>query len=118
MNLEDALAKDGEMRARMLAAIANQHQLDAKAVAKLDACALGNWLHGEGERKFKFLKNFQPAVDAHAAFHSEVEKVVRQINLGEYEQAKAMLSNGTPCTRAFVTMVATVRALKTEAKLG
>ena len=117
MNLEEALAKDGETRQRLLAAIAGKFQLDSKSVAKVDACMLGNWLHGEAERKFKFLKSYKPCVDAHDAFHAEVEKVVRQINLGEYEQAKAMLANGTPCTKAFLAMVAAVRQFKVEAKL-
>jgi len=117
MDLNDALAKDGELRAKLLAAIAGQYQLDAKGVAKVDACVLGNWLHGEAERKFPFVKSYQPCVDAHDAFHAEVEKVVRQINLGEYAQAQAMLANGTPCTKAFVAMVAAVRQLKTDAKL-
>ncbi|RZI44163.1 chemotaxis protein [Herbaspirillum sp. HC18] len=117
MNLEEALAKDAEVRQKLLSAIAGQHQLDPKSVAKIDACMLGNWLHGEGERRFQFVKSFQPCVDAHTAFHAEVEKVARQINLGEFEQAKAMLANGTPCTKAFVTMVGAVRQLKADAKL-
>lgn len=117
MNLDQALAKDGELRPKLLAAIEGKYQLDAKAIGKVDACELGNWLHGEAERKFPFVKSFQPAVDAHDAFHAEVEKVVRQINLGEYEQATAMLANGTPCAKAFVAMVAALRQLKTDAKL-
>ena len=118
MNLEEALAKDAEIRQKLLAAIAAQHELDPKSAGKTDGCMLGNWLHGEGERKFPFVKSFQPCVDAHAVFHAEVEKVVRQINLGEYEQAKAMLGNGTPCTKAFLALVAAVRQLKTDAKLA
>jgi hypothetical protein len=117
MNLEEALAKDAELKPKLLAAIAGKYELDAKAVAKVDACVLGNWLHGEGERKFPFVKSFTPCVEAHDAFHAEVEKVVRQINLGEYEQAQAMLANGTPCTKAFVTLVGALRQLKTDAKL-
>lgn len=117
MNLDEALVKDGELRQKLLAAIAGKYQLDAKAVAKVDACALGNWLHGEAERKFPFVKSYRPCVDAHDAFHAEVEKVVRQINLGEYEQAEAMLANGTPCSKAFVAMVAALRQLKKDARL-
>lgn len=117
MNLEEAIAKEGETRPKLLAAINGKHQLDPKAAGKVDACMLGNWLHGEAERKFPFVKSFQPCVDAHDAFHAEVEKVVRQINLGEYEQAQAMLSSGTPCTKAFIAMVAAVRKLKIDAKL-
>lgn len=117
MNLEEALAKDGELRAKLLAAIAGKYQLDPKGVAKIDGCMLGNWLHGEAEHKFPFVKSFRPCVDAHDAFHAEVEKVVRMINLGEYEQAQAMLASGTPCTKAFIAMVAAVRQLKSDAKL-
>ncbi len=117
MNLDEALIKDGELRHKLLAAIAGKHQLDTKSVAKLDGCALGNWLHGEGERKFPFIKSFRPAVDAHAAFHAEMEKAARLINLGEYEQAEAALASGTPCSRAFVAMVGAVRQLKKDARL-
>lgn len=117
MDLEEAIAKDGEVRQKLLAAIDGKYQLDVKAAAKVDACVLGNWLHGEGERKFPFVKSFQPCVEAHDAFHAEVEKIVRQINLGEYDQAKAMLANGTACTKAFIAMVGAVRQLKKDAKL-
>jgi len=117
MNLEDALAKEMEIKSKLLAAISGRYELDPKGMSKVDACVLGNWLHGEGEGKFPFVKSFSPCVEAHDAFHAEVEKIVRQINLGEYEQAQAMLANGTPCTRAFVAMVGAVRRLKKDAKL-
>lgn len=117
MNLEEALAKEGELRPKLLAAIEGKYELDAKGVAKVDVCMLGSWLHGEAERKFPFVKSYGPCVEAHDAFHVEVEKVVRMINLGEYEQAQAMLAGGTPCTRAFIAMVGAVRQFKKDAKL-
>lgn len=117
MNLNEALIKDGELRQKLLAAIAGKYQLEAKSVGKVDACELGNWLHGEAERMFPFMKSYRPCVDAHAAFHAEIEKVVRQINLEEYETAKAMLENGTSCSKAFVAMVAALKELKKDAKL-
>lgn len=117
MNLEEALLKEGEIRKKLLAAIKGKHEIDAKATGKIDACMLGGWLHGEAERKYPFVKSYQPCADAHAAFHAEVEKVARQITLGEYEQAEAMLANGTACTRAFITMVSAVRQLKADTKL-
>ncbi len=117
MNLEEALAKEGELRNKILAAIAGNYEIDAKAIAKVDSCMLGNWLHGEAEGKFPFVKSFGPCVEAHDAFHAEVEKVARQVNLGEHEQAKAMLASGSPCTKAFIAMVGAVRQLKKDAKL-
>jgi hypothetical protein len=117
MDIDAALAKEAETRPKLLAAIAAKHELDPKAAGKVDACVLGNWLHGEAERKFPFVKSFQPCVDAHDAFHAEVEKVVRQINLGEYENAQAMLAKDTPCSKAFMSMIAAVKQLKVDAKL-
>lgn len=117
MNLDEALVKEGELRPKLLAAIAGKYSLDPKSIAKIDVCALGNWLHGEAERRFPLVKSYRPCVDAHTAFHAELEKVVRQINLGEYEQAEAMLANGTPCAKAFVGMVAALRELRKDAKL-
>jgi methyl-accepting chemotaxis protein len=117
MNLEEALAKDMEFRNKLLAAIEGKYEIDGKAVAKVDTCMLGNWLHGEAESKFPFVKSYPTCVEAHDAFHAELEKVVRQINLGEYEQARAMLANGAPCTKAFLTMVSAVRQFKKDAML-
>lgn len=117
MNLDEALAKEAETRPKLLSAINGKHQVDAKAAGKVDSCMLGNWLHGEAERKFPFVKSYQPCVEAHDAFHAEVEKVVRQINLEEYEQAQAMLAKDTPCSKAFMAMVAAVKQFKSDAKL-
>ena len=117
MNVDEAVVKEGELRHKLLGAIAGKHELDTKAVGRTDTCALGNWLHGEAERKFPFVKSYRPCLDAHAAFHAEMEKVARQINLGEYEQAQAMLASGTPCAKSFVAMVAAVREFKKDAKL-
>ena len=117
MNLEEALAKDMELRKMLLAAIAGKYELEPKSLAKTDACMLGNWLHGEGERKFPFVKSFQPCVDAHAAFHAELEKVARQINLGEYQQAEAMLAAGSDCFKAYLALTSAVKQFKKDARL-
>jgi hypothetical protein len=117
MNLDEALAKDAELRTKLLATIAGKYEIDFKAIAKVEVCMLGNWLYGEAERKFQFVKSYQPCVDAHAAYHAEMDKVARQISLGEYANAEAMLANGTPCSKAFVAMVAAARQLKKDAKL-
>ncbi|NEX63949.1 chemotaxis protein [Noviherbaspirillum galbum] len=117
MNIDEAVVKEGELRGKLLAAIAAQHHLDGKSISKLDVCMLGNWLHGEGERKYPFVKSFKPCVEAHSAFHAELEKVVRQINLGEYEQAKTMLAGGTPAAKAFVALVQAVAQVKKDARL-
>lgn len=117
MNLDEALAADAAMRPKLLQAIAQKHQLDSRAIGKVDVCQLGGWLHGEAMVRCQFLKSYRPCVEAHDAFHGELEKVARQINLGEYEDGTAMLASGTACTKAFLSMVAALRQLKAEAKL-
>lgn len=117
MDLDEALSKDMELRKKFLTAIAERQQFDAAAILKTDVCALGNWLYGEGERKCKFLKSYKPCLEAHAAFHVQAGKVARQINLGEYDNAKAELAENTAYFKAFVALYAAVKLLKTEAKL-
>jgi hypothetical protein len=117
MNLDEALSKDMELKTRFLGAIAGKQQLDVAAISKADSCGLGNWLYGEGERKYKFLKSYKQCIDAHAAFHTLAGKVVRQINLGEYADAEATLAQNTAYSKAFDALDASVKALKKDAKL-
>ncbi len=117
MNLDEALVKDAELKTKFLNAIAGKTKLDVSAITKADVCALGNWLYGEGERKYKFLKSYKPCVDAHAAFHALAGKVVRQINLEEYAEAQAMIADNSAYSKAFVALDAAVKSLKKDAKL-
>ncbi|HYD82079.1 MAG TPA: CZB domain-containing protein [Paucimonas sp.] len=117
MTLDEAVKKDYELRAKLLEAIAQKHQLEARALGKVEACALGNWLHGEAERKFVFIKSYRPCADAHAAFHAEAEKVARLINLEEYAQAEAALADGSPYVKAFGVLLKAVLQLKKDARL-
>ena len=117
MNLADALAKDQGLKETFLAAIAAKTQLDASIIGKSDRCVLGNWLHGEGERKYPFIKSFKPCTEAHAAFHAQAAKVVRQINGGEYADAQAMLGDNSAYGKALNALEAALLLLKKETKL-
>ena len=117
MNLDDAIAKDKELKQKFVAAIAAKAQLDAAIIGKTDRCVLGNWLHGEAERKYPFLKSYQPCVEAHTAFHAQAGKVVRQINGGEYADAQAMIGDNTAYAKALNALEAAVLLLKKDAKL-
>jgi hypothetical protein len=117
MDLNDALAKDKELKEKFLAAIAAKAQLDASIIGKSDRCVLGNWLHGDGERKYPFLKSFKPCSEAHAAFHVQAAKVVRQINCGEYADAQALIADNTAYAKALSALELAVVNLKKDAKL-
>ena len=117
MTLDEAIAKDQELKSKFLTAIAAQVKLDAAAIAKVDVCDLGKWLYGEGERKYKFLKSYKPCADAHATFHQQAGKVVREINGREFADAEAMLADNTAYSKAFGALDAAVKTLKKDAKL-
>jgi len=117
MDLRGAYEKDKELKDKFIAAIESKWQLDDTMIAKSDRCELGGWLSGEAERKFKFLKTYKPCVDAHDAFHAQATKVARQINLGEYESAKAMIADGSPFYKSLSALGVALIALKKDAKL-
>jgi methyl-accepting chemotaxis protein len=117
MDLRGAYEKDKELKDKIMAAIESKWQLDDGIIAKSDRCELGGWLCGEAERKFKFLKSYKPCVEAHDAFHAQAHKVARQVNLGEYEKAKAMIEDGTPFYKSLSALGVALIALKKDAKL-
>lgn len=117
MDIVDALNKDLEFKDKVHAAIAAKAQLDAGLIGKSDRCMLGNWLHGDGERKYPLMKSFRPCVDAHTAFHQQAAKIVRQLNLGEYQQVESMLADGTPFAAALADLRMKVALLKRDARI-
>jgi len=117
MDLREAYEEDKGLKDKFIAAIESKWQLDAAIVSKADRCVLGNWLHGEADRKFKFLKSYKPCMEAHDEFHTQAAKVARQINLGEYDAARAMLENGTPFSKSLTALGSALIQLKKDAKI-
>jgi hypothetical protein len=117
MDLRAAYEEDKALKEKFTAAIESKWQLDAAIISKGDRCTLGNWLHGEAERRCQFLKSYKPCVAAHDEFHTQAAKVARQINLGEYDAARAMLEGGTPFSKALAILGTTLIQLKKDAKI-
>ncbi len=117
MDLRASYEEDKALREKFVQAIESHWQLDASIISKADRCSLGNWLHGEADRKFKFLKSYKPCMEAHDEFHTQAAKVARQINLGEYDAARSMLENGTPFSKSLTMLGSTLIQLKKDAKI-
>jgi hypothetical protein len=117
MDLRAAYEEDKGLKEKFIAAIDGKWPLDAAIVSKSDRCTLGNWLTGEADRKFKFLKSYKPCLEAHEEFHTQAAKVARQINLGEYDAARAMLDGGTAFSKALAVLGSTLIQLKKDAKI-
>jgi hypothetical protein len=117
VNLIEAYTRDKELKDRFLEAINTKAQIDAAIIGKPDRCVLGNWLHGEAERKCQFLKAYKPAVEAHTAFHVQAAKVVKLINGREYDDAQAAVADGSAFAKALLNLGVALAKLKSEAKM-
>lgn len=117
MDLRAAYESDKELKQKFISAIESQGKLDDALIAKTDRCVLGVWLYGEAERKYKFLKTYKPCLEAHDAFHLQATKVARVVNLGEYDDARALLADGSAFNKSLTSLGAALIALKKDAKL-
>lgn len=117
MNLIEAYNRDKELKDRFLEAIDAKAQVDASIIGKQDRCVLGNWLHGEAERRCQLLKSYKPAVAAHEAFHVQAAKVAKLVNVKEYDDARAALEPGTPFSKTLLELGVALAKLKAEAKM-
>lgn len=117
MDLEAAIQKHVEWKAKFRSAMAQHQALDPVIIARDNYCELGKWLHGEGMAKFGSLGSHADCVSIHAAFHVEAGKVAQTINAKDYAEAESMLENGTRYTNAANEVTAAIMKLKGDAKL-
>jgi methyl-accepting chemotaxis protein len=95
MNLDEAVKKHIEWRAKFRLAIVKKEQMDAATIGKDNCCEVGKWLHGEGKSRWGSKPEFLRALDRHKAFHAEAGKVAQLINAQKYTEADAAIGNGT-----------------------
>lgn len=117
MTPDEAFLKDMELKAKLHTAISEKQILNESTIAKVDACTLGNWLYGEGERRCQFMKTYKPCLDAHTEFHAQAAKVVQMIKMGEYKTAETMIAQNSPFLKAYSALGAAYLALKKDGKL-
>ncbi|MBN8716280.1 MAG: CZB domain-containing protein [Xanthomonadales bacterium] len=83
--------------------------LDANTVSVDDACALGKWLYGPGQ-KVQHLPEFQRLKEHHKHFHAVAGKVVLEHQRGRTAQAQAVLDGEFhDTTQATVTAIRALR---------
>jgi methyl-accepting chemotaxis protein len=81
-------------KVKLRSAIARREQLDADTICRDDRCPLGQWLHGEGGRRWSAQPSFVRLLEQHASFHRAAGEVAQMVNRGAYEQATAALNSG------------------------
>lgn len=117
MDLDSALQAHSEWKVKLRAAINRKEPLDAALVGADNQCALGKWLAGEGRTTYGKLASFAECVSAHTAFHKAAGQVAKTISAQRYQEATAMLENGTAFTNASSAVGVALLKLKKEAKL-
>jgi len=93
-----AIEAHRQWKVRLRGAIAQQQQLDADTLCRDDRCPLGQWLHGQGGRRFAGQPNFTLLLEQHRGFHEAAGRVARTINAGHYQDAQRLLGSGSEVT--------------------
>ena len=101
-------------KVKLRKAIADREQLDADTICRDDRCPLGQWLHGEGGRRWGSKPSFVDLLRKHADFHQEAGSVAQRINAGRYEDAERLIGSGS----RFAQVSTEVAALLTRAMRG
>ena len=101
-------------KVRLRQAIADHAQLDADTICRDDRCPLGQWLHGEGGRRWGSRPGFGELLGKHAEFHQEAGSVARRINAGQYDEAERLIGAGS----RFAQVSTEVATLLTKAMRG
>jgi Chemoreceptor zinc-binding domain len=66
--------------------------IDLASLRKDDLCALGKWIHGEGEQ-YQGDADWQEMARAHASFHLRAAEVAAMVECGQGAAAEALLSS-------------------------
>jgi hypothetical protein len=112
INLDSAIEKHNEWKAKLRTAISNQEKVDASTLSKDNCCQLGAWLYGDGMSKFGSAPEFRSVLSLHKAFHAEAGRVSEMINQGRYAEADQALTDGTTYANATASVRTAITALK------
>ncbi|MDS4030581.1 MAG: CZB domain-containing protein [Candidatus Contendobacter sp.] len=70
-------------------------QIPDRDVASVDnVCALGKWIHGEGNQLYGNAKEFAELREKHRRFHLAVGQVIDLVNANKMDEAKAEIASG------------------------
>jgi aerotaxis receptor len=111
-DLDQAVAAHLQWKTKLRNAIDRGETLDADTVCRDDRCPLGQWLHGEGRRRWGHVPEFTTLLERHADFHRTVGAVARQVNAGHRDAAGRAMEGGSAFARATQATVMAIKALQ------
>ena len=113
-DFDKAIEAHRQWKVRLRKAIAEHSSLDADTLCRDDKCPLGQWLHGDGGKRWGSSPGFVSLLERHAEFHQLAGHVARQINAGAVDQAERLIGSGS----RFAQVSTEVCTLLTRAKRG
>jgi len=117
-DVQTATAAHLAWKTKLRAAAAHNEPLDASTIRRDDACKLGQWLHGPGERKWGSRPSFAALLEDHRGFHQCAADVADRIAAGRGREAEKMLEGGTPFSEAAQKVVMAIRRFAMEEHVG
>ena len=114
MDFDQAIATHTNWKVTLRWMINGRQPLDEEKLGRDDACEIGQWLKGEGQRRYGDFPAFRIALREHAHFHLICADVVRYVRQGKLESANAMLAADGEFTRASESTVSAIRSLKAQ----
>jgi len=91
-NLDDAITGHMRIRIDLRNAATAGHHLDADTLRRDDACALGQWIYGEGAHQHAHEPAFGTLKKDHRDFHQSAGKIADAINTGDFNTVNRMLN--------------------------
>ena len=115
MNFDTAVQTPALWKTKLSTAISKRERLDLITLSWDDRCELGIRLHGTHRTHYSQHGSHGDRIHKHLAFHTEVTKVAKAVNAGEFTIAEAMLNAGTPYAKASSTLSVTFIQLRKAA---
>ena len=91
-----------------------KEEINIQTLAKDNACDLGKWLYGEGQ-KYRWDPKLEELIKAHAAFHRSAAAIVVMVHSGKRKEAESLLnSNESQYAKLSVQVVGILMKLRTQ----
>lgn len=113
-SLGDSIASHTQVKIMLRNAVINNKKLDAQTLRRDDACALGHWIHGEGQHKHGNRPAFGVLQGKHKDFHRSAGMVADAVNAGQTDKVQRMLSNESDFNHATHDVVTAIQNLRRE----
>ena len=116
MNFSAAIRAHANWRLRLSTCCQTnaKETVDTQTLAKANACDLGKWLYGEGQR-YASDPRFGELVNIHTAFHRHAAEIAAMAQSGKRKEAETLInSNDSQFAKTSVQVVGILMKFRTQ----